>query len=182
MSSLPFSLLSLPPTNHSTSITSCLLYKNLHTTEASSAKSTSHHITSSHLLKLNENSTLCARREVIGLGVCSGLLQVLLQPQAFAAAAAAEAEASPCELTETPSGLAYCDKALGSGPEAVKGQLIKAHYVGKLENGKVFDSSYNRGKPLTFRIGVGQVRTIFSTIMNCILLVNPGTVKSRMNQ
>ncbi|CAI9277368.1 unnamed protein product [Lactuca saligna] len=38
-----------------------------------------------------------------------------------------------------------------------KGQLIKAHYVGKLENGKVFDSSYNRGKPLTFRIGVGEV-------------------------
>lgn len=29
--------------------------------------------------------------------------------------------------------------------------------MGKLENGKVFDSSYNRGKPLTFRIGVGEV-------------------------
>lgn len=35
--------------------------------------------------------------------------------------------------------------------------LLQAHYVGKLENGKVFDSSYNRGKPLTFRIGVGEV-------------------------
>lgn len=33
----------------------------------------------------------------------------------------------------------------------------KAHYVGKLENGKIFDSSYNRGKPLTFRVGVGEV-------------------------
>lgn len=33
----------------------------------------------------------------------------------------------------------------------------QAHYVGKLENGKVFDSSYNRGKPLTFRVGVGEV-------------------------
>ncbi|RZC47187.1 hypothetical protein C5167_040144 [Papaver somniferum] len=32
-----------------------------------------------------------------------------------------------------------------------------AHYVGKLENGKVFDSSYNRGKPLSFRVGVGEV-------------------------
>ena len=50
--------------------------------------------------------------------------------------------------------------------------------MGKLENGKVFDSSYNRRKPLTFRIGVGEVRTIFGTIMNCILLVNPGTVKN----
>lgn len=34
----------------------------------------------------------------------------------------------------------------------------QAHYVGKLENGKVFDSSYNRGKPLIFRLGVGEVR------------------------
>ncbi|KAL3609669.1 hypothetical protein D5086_000689, partial [Populus alba] len=32
-----------------------------------------------------------------------------------------------------------------------------AHYVGKLESGKIFDSSYNRGKPLTFRVGVGEV-------------------------
>ncbi|KAG4391147.1 hypothetical protein GLYMA_05G134600v4 [Glycine max] len=32
----------------------------------------------------------------------------------------------------------------------------QAHYVGRLENGKVFDSSYNRGKPLCFRVGVGE--------------------------
>lgn len=36
-------------------------------------------------------------------------------------------------------------------------QAEQAHYVGKLENGKVFDSSYSRGKPLAFRIGVGEV-------------------------
>lgn len=29
--------------------------------------------------------------------------------------------------------------------------------MGKLEDGKVFDSSYARGKPLTFRVGVGEV-------------------------
>ncbi|KAL5187875.1 Peptidyl-prolyl cis-trans isomerase FKBP13, chloroplastic [Glycine soja] len=34
---------------------------------------------------------------------------------------------------------------------------FQAHYVGRLENGKVFDSSYNRGKPLCFRVGVGEV-------------------------
>ncbi|RVW42213.1 Peptidyl-prolyl cis-trans isomerase FKBP13, chloroplastic [Vitis vinifera] len=66
-------------------------------------------------------------------------------------------QTAPCELTVAPSGLAFCDKVVGTGPEAVEGQLIKAHYVGKLESGKVFDSSYDRGKPLTFRIGVGEV-------------------------
>ncbi|ONK60978.1 uncharacterized protein A4U43_C08F24720 [Asparagus officinalis] len=65
--------------------------------------------------------------------------------------------ASECSLVVAPSGLAYCDQVVGYGPEAAKGQLIKAHYVGRLENGKVFDSSYGRGKPLTFRIGVGEV-------------------------
>jgi FKBP-type peptidyl-prolyl cis-trans isomerase len=31
------------------------------------------------------------------------------------------------------------------------------HYEGKLTNGKVFDSSYDRGSPLPLRIGSGQV-------------------------
>lgn len=31
--------------------------------------------------------------------------------------------------------------------------------MGKLESGRIFDSSYDRGKPLTFRIGVGEVCT-----------------------
>ncbi|XP_072962871.1 peptidyl-prolyl cis-trans isomerase FKBP13, chloroplastic-like [Typha angustifolia] len=76
----------------------------------------------------------------------------------FAASpASAEAPPAECQLTVAPSGLAFCDRVVGSGDEATKGQLIKAHYVGRLENGKVFDSSYQRGKPLTFRVGVGEV-------------------------
>ncbi|KAI8524771.1 hypothetical protein RHMOL_Rhmol13G0175000 [Rhododendron molle] len=39
---------------------------------------------------------------------------------------------SPCELTQAPSGLAYCDKVVGYGPEAVKGQLIKLIRVGQI--------------------------------------------------
>lgn len=38
------------------------------------------------------------------------------------------------------------------------GAMIRAHYTGRLaSNGAVFDSSYPRGKPLQFKIGVGQV-------------------------
>ncbi|KAK1281937.1 hypothetical protein QJS10_CPB22g00288 [Acorus calamus] len=88
------------------------------------------------------------RREAVGLG----LLLPFVRPEPSIAA-----EQSPCELTVAPSGLAFCDRVVGTGPEATKGQLIKAHYVGRLEDGKVFDSSYNRGKPLTFRVGAGEV-------------------------
>uniref|UniRef100_A0A0F7GZ54 peptidylprolyl isomerase n=1 Tax=Erodium foetidum TaxID=337372 RepID=A0A0F7GZ54_9ROSI len=101
---------------------------------------------------VHANGTFCTRRDVIGFGFCIGLLGGIFQPQPVEAA-----EAASCELTVSPSGLAFCDKVVGYGPQAVKGQLIKAHYVGKLENGKVFDSSYSRGKPLTFRVGAGEV-------------------------
>jgi len=37
------------------------------------------------------------------------------------------------------------------------GQKIKCHYVLTLNNGKVIDSSRERGKPLSFRIGRGEV-------------------------
>ena len=39
----------------------------------------------------------------------------------------------------------------------MKGQKIEAHYIGKLTNGKKFDASYDRGKPLPFNVGAGQV-------------------------
>ncbi|KAM2399619.1 hypothetical protein C1H46_015947 [Malus baccata] len=120
-----------------------------HRSFSSSSSSSS----SSQQLQNNEKPNLFSRREAIGFGFCFGLLDVLLLPQPTKAAEGAAA----CELTVAPSGLAFCDKVVGYGPEAVQGQLIKAHYVGKLENGKVFDSSYNRGKPLTFRVGVGEV-------------------------
>lgn len=37
------------------------------------------------------------------------------------------------------------------------GDTVTVHYIGKLENGNVFDSSHKRGRPFQFKIGVGQV-------------------------
>lgn len=35
--------------------------------------------------------------------------------------------------------------------------IVHCHYTGRLEDGTVFDSSVERGKPLTFLIGIGAV-------------------------
>ncbi|MGC1215659.1 MAG: FKBP-type peptidyl-prolyl cis-trans isomerase [Micromonospora sp.] len=46
----------------------------------------------------------------------------------------------------------------GKGPEVKAGQQITTNYVGVFyKDGKQFDSSWDRGEPATFPIGVGQV-------------------------
>ncbi|MEV6814344.1 FKBP-type peptidyl-prolyl cis-trans isomerase [Micromonospora sp. NPDC051296] len=46
----------------------------------------------------------------------------------------------------------------GTGPKVETGQAITTNYVGVFfENGEEFDSSWGRGQPATFPIGVGQV-------------------------
>lgn len=60
------------------------------------------------------------------------------------------------EIT-TSSGLSYVDHVVGTGNLAVTGKTTTVHYTGRLENGKKFDSSVDRGQPFSFRLGVGQV-------------------------
>lgn len=49
------------------------------------------------------------------------------------------------------------DIQLGDGKAACKGALITTQYRGQLEDGTVFDSSYERGKPFQCVIGTGRV-------------------------
>jgi peptidylprolyl isomerase len=49
------------------------------------------------------------------------------------------------------------DLAIGDGKEAVRGALITTHYTGTLEDGTVFDSSVNKGRPFQCVIGTGRV-------------------------
>ncbi len=58
---------------------------------------------------------------------------------------------------KTESGLRYKMIQKGSGKHAESGKTVSVHYEGSLENGKVFDSSYSRKRPIEFRLGQGQV-------------------------
>ena len=69
---------------------------------------------------------------------------------------------APVEVTEedyqtTEEGLKYYDHVIGEGPQPESGQQVVVHYTGWLEDGTKFDSSLDRGEPLTFNIGSGQV-------------------------
>jgi len=44
-----------------------------------------------------------------------------------------------------------------AGPRAKPGDTLTLHYEGRLEDGTVFDSSYDRGEPVTFELGAGAV-------------------------
>lgn len=49
------------------------------------------------------------------------------------------------------------DLVVGDGAEATPGAKLTVNYKGSLTDGKVFDSSYESGKPITFNLGVGEV-------------------------
>jgi peptidylprolyl isomerase len=57
-----------------------------------------------------------------------------------------------------PGDLQVTEVTTGDGAEATAGKTVSVHYVGVAHSsGEEFDASYNRGEPLSFRLGVGQV-------------------------
>ena len=45
----------------------------------------------------------------------------------------------------------------GEGTEIINHSKIQVHYTGKLQDGTKFDSSYDRGQPFSFQIGLKEV-------------------------
>jgi FKBP-type peptidyl-prolyl cis-trans isomerase FkpA len=77
------------------------------------------------------------------------------QSQPAPAAAAAEPAAPKVQIV---------DHKVGTGKEATLGSNVRVHYTGwfykpmaKNQKGRKFDSSLDRGEPLDFRLGAGQV-------------------------
>jgi FKBP-type peptidyl-prolyl cis-trans isomerase len=61
------------------------------------------------------------------------------------------------DVITTASGLQYEDLVIGNGPAAEAFQTVSVHYTGTLEDGTKFDSSWDRGTPFEFILGMGQV-------------------------
>ena len=61
------------------------------------------------------------------------------------------------QIVETATGLGYVEIVEGTGVRPKAGDSVSVHYTGWLKSGQKFDSSHDRGQPLEFPIGRGQV-------------------------
>jgi peptidylprolyl isomerase len=61
------------------------------------------------------------------------------------------------DATTTDSGLKYIVVQEGDGASPQTGENVTVHYTGTLEDGSKFDSSRDRNRPFSFKLGVGQV-------------------------
>ncbi|KAK5580705.1 hypothetical protein RB653_000729 [Dictyostelium firmibasis] len=75
--------------------------------------------------------------------------------EAAAKPVAAEKKKPVSSIVTLPSGLQYEDIVVGSGPSPKSGKKVSVKYIGKLTNGKTFDSSLRT--PFSFRIGIREV-------------------------
>lgn len=60
-------------------------------------------------------------------------------------------------VEKTSTGLHYVISDPGSGGHPENGQRVTVHYTGKFLNDTPFDSSHDRGEPISFTLGIGQV-------------------------
>lgn len=67
-------------------------------------------------------------------------------------AAAPSASAAPQKVTRA-DGLVIEDVVVGTGRRVETGDRVRVHYEGHFEDGKIFDSSRERGVPAIFTIG-----------------------------
>ncbi|MEM1297682.1 MAG: FKBP-type peptidyl-prolyl cis-trans isomerase [Pseudomonadota bacterium] len=64
-----------------------------------------------------------------------------------------EAKAAEDGVSATESGILYTELSGGEGAKPTAADSVTVHYTGRLADGKVFDSSVDRGQPATFPLG-----------------------------
>ena len=61
------------------------------------------------------------------------------------------------KVKPTESGLYFIEQKKGTGAQATNGRMVKVNYTGMFLDDSKFDSSLDKGKPLEFQLGGGQV-------------------------
>jgi len=107
---------------------------------------------------INTNAAAATRRDFLAKSAATAAVAASTLPKAaFADDDAADPYA---DYITTESGMKYLVTKEGDGAIPSGGQTVKAHYTGWLdgfESEKKFDSSRDRGRPFTFKVGAGQV-------------------------
>lgn len=68
-----------------------------------------------------------------------------------------EADLANCQRVKTASGLEYIDIREGSGESPPVGFQVTLNYVAMTPEGRIFDSSLDKGYPYDIRVGAGSV-------------------------
>lgn len=79
------------------------------------------------------------------------------EPSKLLCDAECQAALAQVEKVKLPSGLQFQDIKVGTGPTPPVGYQIVVNYVAMTPEGRVFDSSLERGNPYDIRIGAGNV-------------------------
>ena len=66
-------------------------------------------------------------------------------------------DVSKLDTVTTETGLKYIKVKTSEGVQAESGKMVSVHYTGYFENGNIFDSSIERGEPITFPLGQKRV-------------------------
>ena len=74
-----------------------------------------------------------------------------------------KAAAPKGETKELSGGVKIRDHKVGSGPQVKNGDMVAMRYVGKLQNGKVFDSN-TKGAP----VRCSPADTVYATLTRCV--------------
>lgn len=93
----------------------------------------------------------------IGVGAALVVVGFLFYGNSFMSLFTPNTQAHLTVDTPTPTGFTSDDIAVGAGAIAAPGDTVTVHYTGTLTDGKVFDSSRDRGEPFTFVLGRGDV-------------------------
>lgn len=96
-----------------------------------------------------------SRKEWIAVGAGLGLLTYIFFSGPLLSLFTPSMNAQ--ETSAQAKGVSIRDITVGTGVPAEAGDVVSAHYVGRLTDGRVFDSSRDRGVPISFMLGAGQV-------------------------